>query len=189
MILPDRLRKVAVVAVNAYRGLLPLPVGHMNLTFYWYGVDQGTFGYNSTGTDIAGKKHAQSFPSPNMHGGVFVEGNTNAIVHYVVVSDKNYHAMYAFAMSQAKKTAGRNNIRYILGGHNCADFVYQAFQVTDLTPAQKDVDQYLPRNRPLAAEYAHERSDHYMEQNISDPEKRLDFEVMREKQTMAKIGK
>ena len=189
MTLPAKLNNVAVVAVNVYRPGPPIFVGHINLTFYYYGVDQGTLGYNSTGVDIAGKHHAQSFPSPNMHGGIFAEPNAHALSHYVVVSDKNYHSMYAFALDQAKLTMRRNNIRYLLNGHNCADFAYQVFQHTDLTPEQKDVARYLATTKPLAAEYANERSDDYMVKNIHDPEKLMEFRLKRREQAMQRIGK
>ena len=32
------------------------------------------------------------------------ESNDNAMTHYVIVSDKNYHSMLAYAQSQAKLT-------------------------------------------------------------------------------------
>ena len=44
MALPDRLRGVAVVAVNVYKPGPSIFVGHMNVTFYYHGIDQGAFG-------------------------------------------------------------------------------------------------------------------------------------------------
>ena len=111
-----------------------------------------------------------------MHGGVFPEANKGAKIHFVVVSEKNYHSMYAYAMSEAELTSGRNNIRYMLTQDNCADFIYKLFQHTDLTPEQKDVKSYLRTTSAPAAAYAFAQSDRYMEQNIHDPQNLLAFE-------------
>jgi hypothetical protein len=168
--IPEKLRKLAVVAINEYPARGPLPVGHVNITFFWRGRDEGTFGYNSQGVDIAGHHHMQSLVSDNMHGGVFVETERNALIHYVVVSDENYRRMRAFAYGEAVITSGRNNLRYIFSQHNCADFLYQVFEHSDLSPNQRNIYHYLKDPYEPVAIYAGMRSSHYLRERISDPQ-------------------
>ena len=124
--IPPQLRDKAIVVVNEYPARGPLPSGHVNLTFYFHGADQGTFGRNSQGIDIAGHAHPQGKFGLAMPGGVFKEPNAHALSHYAIVSNKNYKSMYAFALSQAQLTL-KNKVDYEFLHANCADFLYQVF--------------------------------------------------------------
>ena len=155
IILPDALRKEAVVVVNEYpaRGLPP--VGHVDLTFFDHGIYQGTFGLNSVGFDAAGKLHPTGRMNwrMSMPGGVFMEPNAHAISHFVIVSTANYRSMIAFAQSQAELTA-RNQLRYSIVAGNCADFAFQVFQHSDLPPRYRNIAVYLKNLQEPVAIYA-----------------------------------
>ena len=160
MILPAKFNGLAVVAVNEFPPKGALPTGHTNVTFFWHGVDRGTFGFNSQGKDAAGKNHPRGPVSftieggAKMPGGVFIEDEKNAHIHLVIVSERNFNRMYAFAKGQAEITATKNNQTYVFLSNNCADFVYKVFAQTDLTTAQKDIYSYLQDKGEPVAEYA-----------------------------------
>ena len=175
MKLSDRMRRAAVVAINEYPMQFP-PIGHMDVSFYFHGNDQVTYGYNSTGVEVKGKFHPQSFMSLTMRGGVFVENSSRAEkakqVHYVIVSDSNYRTMLAFARTQAQITAARRGMqRYLFASHNCVDFVYQVFQVAALTPEEKDVDRYLNNRWEPVAVYSRLTDGYYEAASTHDTRK------------------
>lgn len=164
--IPPLLRDKAVVVVNEYPARGPLPSGHINLTFFFHGVDQGTYGRNSQGLDIAGRKHPQGGfdlkggPALKMSGGVFKEPNANAMSHYVIVSDKNYKSMYTFAISQAQLTL-QNKVDYEFLHANCADFAYQVFAHSDLPQKYRRIGQYLRNQIEPVAIYTQDDSTKY----------------------------
>ena len=151
MSLREDLRTHAVVAVNEYHPHGIAPTGHVNVSFYYHGIDQGTYGRNSAGIDLKGKPH----PADLLHGagGVFIEPIGGAMTHYVILSDSNYQMMLAYAMSQARLTASRPT-SYGFLGNNCADFVWQVFQHSDLPPRYKSIPQYLSDKLEAVAIYA-----------------------------------
>lgn len=192
--LPDRLKPLCVVAVNEYGPIHSSWVGHLNLTFYFHGIDQGTYGFNVSGTDAAGKAHTRTGFSLEtklsgsarngvsvdakldirFHGGVFVEDNKQASVHYVIMSEKNYFSMIAYAKSRAKQPV-THGTAYTLLSFNCVDFAYQVFQHSDLSPDDKDVDRYLDRRWwELVAAYSRLSSGAYRQANIHDTRKQLE---------------
>ena len=151
MILPASLRDRDVVAVNEYPANTGLHTGHVNLTFYRRGADEGTYGYNAQGRDVKGRVHPFGVGPSGMKGGVFAEPNGHAQVHYVVVNDGNYNAMLAVARSQALSTALKGALGYSLALNNCADFAFRGFAATDLSPADKDISRYLnDKGEPMA---------------------------------------
>ncbi len=85
---------------------------------------------------------------------MFAEPNVHAHVHYVIVSDRNYNAMLAVALSQALSTATNGGLGYSLALNNCADFVFRVFAASDLTPAEKDISRYLTDKGEPVALYA-----------------------------------
>ena len=165
--LPQELRNRAVVAVNEYPPG-KLPVGHVNLTFYFHGVDQGTLGRNSQGMDIAGRYHPQKPWLGDIPGGVFKEPDKGAMTHYVVVSDKNYKSMFAFAQSQAQLTL-TNKVSYNFLAGNCADFIYQVFQHSDLPQQYRRIAIYLRNKTEPVAIYAEDDAINYEDAMKSHP--------------------
>ena len=89
-----------------------------------------------------------------MKGGVFTEPDTHAVVHYVVVSDRNYNAMLAVARSQALSTAMKGDLGYSIALNNGADFVFRVFAASDLPPVEKDISRYLSDKGEPVALYA-----------------------------------
>ena len=150
---PLSLRNGAVVTVNELPPKLPLPSGHINVSFYFYGIDQGTYGLNSAGYDFSGRFHAQKPGLGKIPGGVFKEDNNGAMVHYVLVSDKNYRSMLAYAQSEARLTIV-NKLHYEFLSTNCADFVYRVFQHSDLPMKYRRIVDYLKRKNEPVAIYA-----------------------------------
>ena len=155
--LPPALARKAVVTVNEVppRGF---PTGHIDLSFFWYGIFQGTFGRNSQGVDVAGRLHRQGppnlFKGGSMPGGVFTEPNSGVIPHFVIVSDKNYFSMLAYAQSQAKSTAQGKGLDYNIFSGNCSDFAYRVFQHSDLPERFRFIDFYLKDHDEAVAIYA-----------------------------------
>ena len=145
--LPSSLRDKAIVTVNEVppRGIPP--TGHIDVSFFYHGIFQGTFGRNSQGMDIAGRRHKQGVPNPaaagSMPGGVFTEVNSGVIPHFVIVSEKNYFSMISYAQSQAKLTAQGKWFDYNIFSGNCSDFAYRVFQHSDLPEKYRKVDTYL----------------------------------------------
>lgn len=148
------LHDVAVVAVNEYKPT-GMPVGHLNLSFYYHGLDQGTYGLNSAGRDFSDRVHKGKPGLGKIPGGVFSEDNDGAMTHYVIVSDKNYHSMFSYAQSQAKLTIA-NKLHYEFLSTNCADFAYRVFQHSDLPMKYRRVVDYLKRRNEPVALYAAE---------------------------------
>ena len=58
--LPSRLRNSCVVAVNEYNIVHSFLVGHLDITFFFHGTDQGTYGFNISGKDAIGKRHGKT---------------------------------------------------------------------------------------------------------------------------------
>lgn len=168
MIYPVDLRDKAVVVVNEYTTSL---TGHVNVTFLWHGIDQGTFGQNIVGKDIKGVVHKVGRPGISMAGGVFVEPNLGAKRHYVIISEANYRAMHNYALARAEKTA-TSPTKYYLAEDNCADFVYQVFAVADLPPLSKLISLYLEDGRPPVAIYASRQMPLYFGLAVIDSTKR-----------------
>ena len=171
--LSEKLRKSAVVAVNEYDPVHSAIVGHTNITFYYHGIDQGTYGFNTAGRDINGKFHKASGFSVTwrddigFRGGVFDEGHKKACMHYVIVSEANYRSMQAYARSQAKLTTVHPPAYKFLK-NNCADFVYLVFQHSDLTPEQKDIYHYLEVWNEAVAHYAGLSQGYYHKVSVHD---------------------
>ena len=163
--LPDRLRNAAVVAVNEYDPIRAAVVGHVNVTFFWHGVDQGTYGYNIAGNDAAGHVHRRGPYGLTMPGGTFIEGHVGAYTHYVIVSEKNYYAMLTLAKAKAQQTVAHPQ-SFTLANRNCVDFVYQLFLVTDLTPDQKDIFQYIDQHWIPVSAYAEGSQGYYRRQAL-----------------------
>lgn len=98
MTVQDDIRRSYVVAINEHPSGR-FNVGHMNATFLDHGIEQGTYGYNSQGHDLAGKLHPQKIiwdqkkHQLQMLGGTFREGHKNAMTHYIIVSKANYFSM------------------------------------------------------------------------------------------------
>ncbi len=69
------------MAVNEYPANTGLHTGHVNLTFYRRGADEGTYGYNSQGRDVKGSVHPFGVGPGAMRVGVFPEPTVYARVH------------------------------------------------------------------------------------------------------------
>ena len=146
IVLPPGLRTKAVVTVNEVPAQGLPPTGHIDLSFFYHGLFQGTFGRNSQGTDIAGRFHKQSLDltiTGSMPGGIFTEANAGVTPHFVIVSEKNYFSMISYAQSQAKLTAQGKGFDYNIFSGNCSDFTYRVFQHSDLPEKFRLVDTYL----------------------------------------------
>ena len=151
MSLHQDLQTHAVVAVNEYKPKLPFPTGHVNVSFFFRSIAQGTFGRNSAGVDSKG--HIHTFDPLAGSGGVFIEATAGALTHYVIVSDQNYFDMRSFAQGQAKLTS-TSKTTYGFIGNNCADFIWQVFQHSTLPPRYKDITIYLTNKWEPVAIYA-----------------------------------
>ena len=99
MSLSQDLKTHAVVALNEYKPKIPFPTGHVNVSFYFHSIAQGTYGRNSAGMDSKGRIHAPDLLRGA--GGVFVESPAGGLTHYVIVSNENYFEMLSFAKAQA----------------------------------------------------------------------------------------
>ena len=80
--------------------------------------------------------------------------------HYVVVTDKNYLSMYAFAKLQAQLTV-HNKLNYNFFAGNCSDFVYQTFSNSDLPEKYRIISKYLSDLKEPVAIYSDQEGIRY----------------------------
>ena len=140
-----------VVAVNEYPSGT-WGVGHINITFLDHGVEAGTFGFNSQGRDLKGRFHPQGRLNVRMPGGVFPEAHLHATTHYVIVSQRNYFTMLAYARLQAQLSTDTVQT-YGLLTNNCSDFAYRVFAHSDLPEQYRNIASYLHDKREPVAIY------------------------------------
>lgn len=168
IVLPAALKSRAVVSVNEIPARGQIPVGHIDLSFFFHGVFQGTYGRNSQGIDVAGKFHPQVITAKGIvrgagaiPGGVFTEVDSGVQSHFVIVSDKNYFSMIAYAQAEAELTAKGKGFDYNLFSGNCADFAFRVFQHSDLPQRYRWIDLYLKDPDEPVAIYAADEATMY----------------------------